>query len=502
MATAVGSYRFVGRYVIGEEIASGGMATVHLARQLGSLGFARTVAVKCLHPTFARDAQFVSMFIDEARLAARVQHPNVVTTLDVVDLDQELFLVMDHVLGASLYELQKQQRTPDKRLDPRLAVTIMMGVLRGLHAAHEAKSERGDPLEIVHRDVSPQNILIGRDGVSRLIDFGVARAVERVHSTHEGQVKGKVRYMSPEQLAGEPLDRRSDVFAAAVILWEMLTGQPIYRAEELGALVSEILRFEPKPPSLFASSIPSGLDAALLQGLQRDRQGRFSTAEDMARALERSVPPVTTGVVAEWMESLAHEKLEHRAQRVSAFENDAPLTNQGDVSSPSLPAAPAPSSDDLRPAALPSMPAIPTESSPGTSGPLSLQLSSPGTAVSGRGIWLAFVVGGLFAIIAGLAFVYSLRPDQDPVLAVPSAGPPPSEPDIVASADAYEASRPSASFVAPAASSSSPPRGTVAAPKPRTTPTQAPARESPNPACNPPYTINENGVKRYKVECL
>ncbi|PKN49873.1 MAG: serine/threonine protein kinase [Deltaproteobacteria bacterium HGW-Deltaproteobacteria-20] len=496
MANAVGSYRFVGRYVIGEEIASGGMATVHLARQRGSLGFARTVAVKCLHPTFARDAQFVSMFIDEARLAARVQHPNVVTTLDVVDLDQELFLVMDHVLGASLYELQKQQ-PPDKKMDPRLAVTIMMGVLRGLHAAHEAKSERGDPLEIVHRDVSPQNILIGRDGVSRLIDFGVARAVERVHSTHEGQVKGKVRYMSPEQLAGEPLDRRSDVFAAAVILWEMLTGRPIHRAGELGALVAEILRFEPKPASLFAPTIPAGLDAALLQGLQRDKQGRFSTAEDMARALERSIPPVTTGVVAEWVESLAHEKLEHRARRVSAFENEAPLTNEGGVSSPSLASAPASLSDEPRPTALPSMPAIPTESSPGTSGPLSLQLPSPGGAVSGRGIWLAFVVGSVFAIIAGLVLVYSLRPNQDSARAVPAASSPSLEPNIAVDADVSETGSPSS--VAAAVSSPNPPRSTVAAPKPRATP---PTRGSPNPACNPPYTINENGVKRYKVECL
>src|SRR5579884_2841196 len=151
-----GGPRIVGRYAIYDRIASGGMATVHLGRLLGPVGFARTVAIKRLHPQFAQDPQFVSMFLDEARLAARVQHPNVVSVLDVVAAEGELFLVMDYVHGESFAKLLVAAREKDVPLTPRLAVAIASGVLDGLHAAHEARNERGDPLGLVHRDVSPQ----------------------------------------------------------------------------------------------------------------------------------------------------------------------------------------------------------------------------------------------------------------------------------------------------------------------------------------------------------
>ena len=212
------------------------MATVHLARQLGAAGFARIVAVKRLHERYARDPEFVAMFLDEARLVGRIRHPNVVQTLDVVaeknaDGGSELFIVMEYVHGESLVRLLAAARTKDEPVPLKIASAIMIGALQGLHAAHEAKSEAGQPLNIVHRDISPHNILVGIDGVARVLDFGVAKASERVSSTTKGEVKGKLAYMAPEQLNGGEADRRTDVFAAGIVFWEVLAGQRLFVAE-------------------------------------------------------------------------------------------------------------------------------------------------------------------------------------------------------------------------------------------------------------------------------
>jgi len=190
----------IGRYALFHELAAGGMATVHVGRLLGAAGFSRVVAIKRLHRHFASDPEFVSMFVDEARLAARIRHPNVVPTLDVVRTEDELFLVMEYVSGEALSRLLRATREKGVPVTPRIAVTIGAGLLHGLHAAHTAKGERGEPLEIVHRDVSPQNVIVGTDGIARVLDFGVAKARVRLQTTREGQVKGKLAYMAPEQL--------------------------------------------------------------------------------------------------------------------------------------------------------------------------------------------------------------------------------------------------------------------------------------------------------------
>ena len=195
----------VDRYAIYDAIASGGMATVHLGRLIGTAGFLRTVAIKRLHSQFAHDADFTAMFLDEARLASRIQHPNVVSTLDVVMNDNELLLVMEYVRGESLSRLIRRARDRGVPLPPRVVVAIMSGALHGLHAAHEAVDEKGALLGLVHRDMSPQNVLVGTDGVARVLDFGVAKAAGRVHTTRDGDIKGKVLYMPPEQLSAEPL---------------------------------------------------------------------------------------------------------------------------------------------------------------------------------------------------------------------------------------------------------------------------------------------------------
>src|SRR5580704_1107389 len=215
--------RTVGRYAIYGEIAAGGMATVHFGRLLGAVGFTRPVAIKQLHPQFAKDPEFRARFIDEARMVSRIRHQNVVPTLDVVAAEDELFLVLEYVQGESLWRLMKAAHDRRVRVPPHIGIAIVSHVLHGLHAAHEAKNEAGAPLGIVHRDVSPQNILVGTDGAARVLDFGVARASSRVdsasarrsaESTPEtpSRVQGKLAYMAPEQLAGGTVGRQADVY--------------------------------------------------------------------------------------------------------------------------------------------------------------------------------------------------------------------------------------------------------------------------------------------------
>jgi serine/threonine protein kinase len=215
-----------GRYALHDAIASGGMATVHLGRMGTTAGVTRTVAIKRMHPHLLAEPDFASMFLDEARLAMRIQHPNVVGTFDVIATETELLLVMDFVLGESLDRLLRRARATRQPPPVRVICSVLAGVLTGLHAAHEARDEGGAPLDIVHRDVSPQNVLVGVDGVPRVVDFGVAKAAGRLHTTEEGQIKGKLAYMAPEQLTMARLDRRVDVFAAAAVLWEPTTRAP------------------------------------------------------------------------------------------------------------------------------------------------------------------------------------------------------------------------------------------------------------------------------------
>ena len=257
----------VSRYVVCDAIASGGTATVHFGRLLGPAGFSRTVAIKRLHPHLAKDPEFIEMLLEEARLAARVRHPNVVCTLDLVEAGSEAFLVMEYVHGESLSRLVYASRRGDEPIPVPIACAIMSGVLAGLHAAHETRGERDEPLHIVHRDVSPQNILVGTDGVARLVDFGVAKAALRQTKTLQGQLKGKLAYMAPEQLTLKAVDRRADVFAAAVVFWELLTGARLFDAPEPSGSVEKILSGSVPGPRTLVPDLPPKLDEVVLRGL-------------------------------------------------------------------------------------------------------------------------------------------------------------------------------------------------------------------------------------------
>jgi serine/threonine-protein kinase len=321
--------KIVGRYVLHQEIAAGGMATVHLGRLLGSVSFSRTVAIKRLHTQFANDADFVSMFVDEARVAARIRHPNVVSTLDVVASDGELFVVMEYIPGEPLSRLLRVVTGRGQRIPLRIVSSIVCDVLHGLHAAHEAKDEQGNPLGIVHRDVSPQNVLVGTDGAARLLDFGVAKAVHRVQTTRDGQLKGKLSYMAPEQITAGKSHRSSDIYAASVVFWEAIAGRRLFTSDNDGELVAKVIASNIQAPSLALEgtldpeerAAYAALDAIILKGLARRPDDRYATAREMAMELDSCITPASRAEVGEWVEETAADVLNERAKLIADLES-------------------------------------------------------------------------------------------------------------------------------------------------------------------------------------
>ena len=280
--------QLVDRYELVAEIASGGMATVFLARLSGVGGFQRMVAIKRLHPHLAGDQEFVDMFLDEARLAAGIHHPNVVSILEVGASPRGYYLVMEYIEGDTLARLLARAATSSQRVPEPIVIRVVLDMLAGLHAAHELKDETGQPTSLVHRDVSPQNLLVGVDGVCRITYFGVARAATRLAGTRVGQLKGKIAYMAPEQALGQTdLDRRADVFAAGIVLWEVLAGRRLFKSENEAATLSRVLN-DPIPVLHEAAPhVDPALSEIVMKALERDRDKRYATAAEFADALER-----------------------------------------------------------------------------------------------------------------------------------------------------------------------------------------------------------------------
>ncbi|MFK7997979.1 MAG: serine/threonine protein kinase [Polyangiales bacterium] len=278
--------RQLGRYEVLTQLASGGMAAVYVARALGVAGFERLVAIKVLHPHLAYEEEFVSMFLDEARLAARIRHPNVVPTLDISDTEGDgFFLVMQYIEGDHFGSLLGHAARGGERIPARATVRIVLDALGGLGAAHELTDEFGDPLKLVHRDVSPHNVMVSIDGSAHLTDFGVAKAEKRLSSTRAGQFKGKLAYMAPEQASTGFADQRSDLFSMGIILWEALTGRRLFRAENNAATLTKILHEAIPLPSELWDDLHA-YDDLMAKVLHRDADQRFQTADEFADALE------------------------------------------------------------------------------------------------------------------------------------------------------------------------------------------------------------------------
>lgn len=276
----------IDRYELIAEIASGGMASVYLSRLVGMGGFERFFAIKRLHPHLGNDEGFVSMFLDEARIVAGIRHPHVVPVLEVGASGHGYYLVMEYIEGDTLGTLLTRGMSDGNPIPPEVAIRIILDVLAGLHAAHEHVDAAGRPIGLVHRDVSPQNILVDVNGVSRIADFGVAHATSRLSSTRSGQLKGKVAYMAPEQARGQTVTPRSDVFAAAIVLWEALTRKRLFLAENEAVTLNRLI-FEPVPPVRSVNpSLPVAVEQVLDRALQRDPAKRYASASDLADELQ------------------------------------------------------------------------------------------------------------------------------------------------------------------------------------------------------------------------
>jgi serine/threonine protein kinase len=296
--------RKFGPYSLIQQIAVGGMAEIHLARTEGIAGFEKYVAIKMIHPNFSEDQQFVQMLIDEAKITVQLSHVNIAQTFDLGRVGNTYYITMEFVEGCDLYKLLRTGAELDIDVPIDVAAFIVKESATGLDYAHRKRDPMGRPLRIVHRDVSPQNILISGVGEVKVIDFGIAKATMRAQETQAGVIKGKYYYMSPEQAWGETLDARTDVFSTGIILYELLTGQMLYLEEDLHLLLDMVREAQIAPPSSLRRDIPPDLEAIVMRALQKRPNDRYATAKEMAVDLERFLhrysPLFSTGNVTKW----------------------------------------------------------------------------------------------------------------------------------------------------------------------------------------------------------
>lgn len=311
----------VGGYDIVAKLRAGGMATLFLGKKHGAAGFSRHVAIKVVHEHLASDPDFVRMFVDEALLQARIQNPHVVHVEELGESEGAHFMVMEYVHGCALAQLLLALSKRKRRPQIDIAVSIALQTLAGLHAAHELRGDDGKPLGVVHRDVSPQNVLLSRDGHVKLIDFGVAKAASSLNQTQGAMLKGKLRYMPPEQANGRPVDRRADLYALGIVLWEMLTMRKLFGATDDLALLDLVRNPVVEPPSKWAADVSPALDRVVLKALHKDPAQRFATAQEMRRALAEACPGATmmeASSIAELIEASVGDELEKERKALPA----------------------------------------------------------------------------------------------------------------------------------------------------------------------------------------
>ncbi len=296
--------RKFGPYTLIQQIAVGGMAEIHLARTEGIAGFEKYVAIKMIHPNFSEDQQFIQMLIDEAKITVQLAHVNIAQTFDLGRVGDTYYITMEFVEGCDLYRLLREGSELDMDVPIDVASYVVKEAITGLDYAHRKRDVMGSPLRIIHRDVSPQNVLVSKVGEVKVIDFGIAKANLRAQETQAGVIKGKYYYMSPEQAWGEHLDPRTDVFSAGIILYELLTGQMLYLEEDLQVLLERVREADIAPPTTLRRDIPAELEHIVMRALQKRPNDRFSTGAEMADALGRFLrshsPVCGANSVADW----------------------------------------------------------------------------------------------------------------------------------------------------------------------------------------------------------
>jgi tRNA A-37 threonylcarbamoyl transferase component Bud32 len=310
--------RDFGRYTLVCRLASGGMANLYLAQLKGREGFEKLVAIKRIHEHLGEQEEFIQMFVDEARLAARISHPNVVQVIELDTLEGFHFIAMEYVDGESLATLLTQARPR-----PALCARIVADAAAGLHAAHELRDKSGELLGVVHRDVSPYNILLGYDGAVKMVDFGVARARGNLHTTSVGALKGRLAYMPPEQIRGDPVDRRADVFSLGVVLYEITAHRRLFKAHSEEATMQNVMRGEIAPPSQVKPDYPPDLERIVMKALEREAEKRHQSAEELQVALEgflmQSGSLVLSGALGKVMHRVFAENIGRKQEILRRF---------------------------------------------------------------------------------------------------------------------------------------------------------------------------------------
>ena len=312
--------RQLGKYRLLHRFARGGMANLYLGQFVGTDRFRKLVAVKIIHEQFSEDPEFIEMFIDEAQLVAGISHPNVVHVHELGSVGGRHFMTMEYVHGECLTDLVCRVRIPDT-----VGCRVVADVAAGLHAAHELRDADGTPLQVVHRDISPHNVLVSYDGAVKLIDFGVASSTASLHVSRSGSLKGKFAYMSPEQVRSEPLDRRSDIFSLGIVLYEITTRRRLFRGSTETEMVQMVLDKPIPPPSVLRDDYPSELEQIVLRALSRRREQRYQTAEQMQEALERFIlgtgAPVLPRQIGQMMHATFAEQIASKEELRRAAES-------------------------------------------------------------------------------------------------------------------------------------------------------------------------------------
>jgi serine/threonine protein kinase len=356
-----------GKYLLLDRIAVGGMAEVYTAKSFGIEGFEKIIAIKRILPTMAEDQDFISMFIDEAKIAGHLTHANVVPIYELGKIGESHYIAMEYVWGKDLLQIMNRFRRMRRHMPPVMAAWIASKILEGLDYAHRKRDRHGRPMGIIHRDVSPQNVLVSYEGQVKLIDFGIAKAASRNTKTQAGVLKGKFGYMSPEQVRGLPIDHRSDIFAASTCLHEMLTGERLFVGESDFSTLEKVRNADVLPPSQRVHEIPKELEEIVLKGLAREPDERWQTAGEMQEELQRFIalqrPPFGTSKLNTWMRTAFANEISKEKARIDRFSK---------VSHPGV-GAPAPQPRPPAPA-----PAAPPPPPPGPSAPAMDDLSAFG----------------------------------------------------------------------------------------------------------------------------
>ena len=330
-AQRTGGLRF-GKYVLLDRLAVGGMAEIFLARQEGVEGFEKTVVIKRIRPHLSKRKSFVTMFLDEARLAAQLNHPNIVQIHELGQLDDSYFIAMEYVFGRDMARIIPKAEKMGIAFPTVYALKIAAEVCEGLHYAHQRTDAWGNPLHIVHRDVTPENVFVSFDGTVKILDFGIAKARGQSGETSVGEIKGKLSYLSPEQALGKSLDCRSDIFSLGVVLYEWLTGLRLFTGDSEAAVLRSISEGKIYGPSYFKPDIPPEVEAVVMRALEKDRDRRYASAWDMQQDLEALLSESdfrpSSMHLANFLKQLFSDELEAERARLTRTEAVEPPTSR------------------------------------------------------------------------------------------------------------------------------------------------------------------------------